>query len=57
MYVNDNDLMEFLIKARESGLKQKSYRKTGLIFIKENVSSNTNPIFSDEDFSMTRTNE
>ena len=50
-------MAEFLIRARNSGLSKRSFRKTGLIFIKENVSYKSTPIYSDEDYSMTRTNE
>ena len=55
MYVADKDLFEFLIKAKDTGLKLPSTRKSGLIFIKENVSEDSVPFYSDEDFSMTRT--
>lgn len=56
MYVNDEDLLQFLVKARDLGLRKLSNRRTGCIFIKENVSTGL-PIYSDEDYSRTRTND
>ena len=58
MYVNDKDLLNFLVKARKTGLKairHSSTMKTGLIFIKENVSVSESPVYSKEDCSKTRT--
>ena len=36
-YLTDTDLMEFLIKTRETGLKVGENGKSGLVFVKENV--------------------
>ena len=68
MYVSDSDLLKFLWKARETGLQEdstvnwnvmsnstRSAKKSGLIFVKENVSEYSSNYYSNEDFSLTRT--
>ena len=57
MYVNDQDLKTFLIKAKAHGLNRKANGNTGCIFIKDNISNKQTALYSSEDHSRTRTGQ
>ena len=54
MYLNDRDVVDFLIRAKETGLTQGKNGKTGLIFAEENVRESTFFV-NTPDSSVTRT--
>ena len=55
-YANDEELMEFLVKTRKSGLHKYKNKKSGLLVIKENV-RRTKVIIDSTDCSITRTSK
>ena len=55
LYLADNDIVDFLIQTRLSGLKKEKTGRTGLVFVKENVSETNHAQIDLNDHSVART--